>query len=204
MLRWTSGAVALLIILAACGGTPPSTGAPQVTLPPLPTLPGGQPPGSLTPDQALEDLFPVEIGGRPLDVRSATGESIYDLFPGGDDEDLDDLLAEIGTSFDNVSTAIALSFGPGATEDEVIGISIIALRVRNVPSANVLSTFAAVVQRDEPDTVLGSATIAGKNLTTLAEPDDARNPTYLYAVGDVVFMVGGTPELVTETFTKLP
>ena len=201
--------LALLFVLVGCGGTAPATSvptAPGVTLPPLPTLPGQQPPASLVPDQPLEELFPDEVGGLTLDVRSATGASVRGLFgDDGDTAELDEFLAEIGTSIENVSAAFSFAFGPGATETEFVGISIGAIRVRNVPSGNVLQAFATATQREVPGGQIGTATVGGKSVTTLTDPEDADGTTYFYAVGDVVFFVAGSPaSLVEEAFAKLP
>jgi len=208
MLRRLFASLALMLILAACGGAAPATSgptAPAATNPPIPTIPGERPPASLVPDQPLEDLFPSEVGGLTLEVESATGASVRDLFGDeGDTAELDAFLAEIGTSIENVSAAFTLAFGPGATETEFLGISMGAIRVRNVPSSNVLQAFAIATQREAPGSQIGTATVGGKSVTSLSDPEDAEATTYFYAVGDVVFFVGGTPALVEEAFTKLP
>ena len=47
-------------------------------------------------------------------------------------------------------------------------------------------------------------TVAGKTVTAVVDPEDAENTAFLYPAGDVVFLVGGTPNHVEEAFAKLP
>lgn len=170
---------------------------------PLPTEASA--PGTIAPDQPLEDLFPDEIGGRTLDVRSATGEAILTLLGEEEPDELNDFLSDMGATIDQMSVAMAISFGPGATADEFTGITLFAYRVRGVAASDVLTRLVELVREDAEEAELGSATIGGKTVTTVAEPDaDEDSILYMYPIGEVVFMAGGTPSLVEEAFTKLP
>lgn len=220
-------AVVAALLLIGCGGAAPATspttqplvtpgGAPTGAAPteatptdlPLPTdsaaSPGGGP-ASITPDLPLEELFPDEIGGRPVQPQSASGQSVMTLFSNTDPSKMDDFLNSIGASLDQMSAALAISMGPAATGDDFNGITMLAFRVRDVPGETTLDRFAETI-RDEEDGAaeVGTATVGGKNVTTVTTDDDDDLASYLYAVGDVVFIVGGTPELVEEAFTKLP
>lgn len=206
LIRRVAVSVITLGLLAACTGAPSTTAvptAPQVTSPPLPSvaLPSFELP-SFVPDQLLEDLFPDELGGQPLSVRSASGQTVVNLLNEDDPYKFNEFLGDIGASIDQVSVAIAFSIipHPSGTTDPT-GASILALRVQGASGAAMLERLAAAVQEDVENVQIGSTTIGRKNVTSIEDPDSS---AYLYAVGEVVFMVGGTPALVEEAFTKLP
>jgi hypothetical protein len=183
-------------------GTPLQTQAPTPE-PPTPTVDAA--PGTIAPDQPLEDLFPDELGGRTLEVQSATGEAILTLLGETEPDDLNEFLGDMGASIDQMSVAFAFSFGPGATADEFTGVTLFAYRIRGVQGSQMLTRLAEMVRQDADDAELGTATISGKTVTTVREQDADEDATaYLYPVGDVVFMAGGTPSLVEEAFAKLP
>ena len=181
----------------APGGGPGATPAePGATLPPV-------------PDQPLEDVFPDTIGGQPVDVTSASGAS---AFQGADPENIEELeqfLAGFGKSVDDLSYAFAFVFLPNPSDPQNIeGVSIFAFRVKGVPGAQLVTPLVelSAESQEMTDPQVGSATIAGKQVTTLQEAGaEADEIAYLYPVGDAVFQVVGTPmSLVEETFSKLP
>jgi hypothetical protein len=185
-------------------GTPLQTESATPT-PEAPTPTDGTAPGTIAPDQPLEDLFPDELGGRQLEVQSATGEAILTLMGETEPDDLNEFLGDMGASIDQMSVAFAFSFGPGATADEFTGVTLFAYRIRGVQGSQMLTRLAEMVREDAEDAELGTATISGKTVTTVREQDADEDATaYLYPVGDVVFMAGGTPSLVEEAFAKLP
>lgn len=229
MLRSISSALALCAVLVACTGSPaattaptsttggsvatqapttpaPATQAPATDAPPATDEPSttDRPEVSLVPDLPLEELFPDEVGGLDLTVQSASGESVRSLFPSDDDTEIDDLVSRLGTTLDNLSAAYTFSFGPGATEDEFVGISIFAMRVRNVPAQNLIQTFVELTQEESPGSDVGTATISGKTVTSLTDPEAPEDVAYFYPVGDVMFFLGGTAALVEEAFAELP
>ncbi len=207
------GVLLAALLAAACSGTPGTTAAPnasnpQVTQPPVTAPPVTAPPitapPSIVADLPLEDLFPDEIGGHPLDVESAAGPSVLTMFNATDPAEFDDLLSQVGATIDQMSAALAFNFFPGASDGDFTGISILAFRLRGVPASATLPTLVALRQQDEPDSEVSQQTIGGKSVTAVVDPENPDNAAFLYAVGDVVFMVGGTPGLVEEAFAKLP
>jgi hypothetical protein len=201
MLRLGATALATIMVLAACSSSPAGTPGPGAGTPGAGTT---QAPASLTPDTSLEDLFPDDLGGRPLEVRSASGASVAALFDPIEPADLNQFLGQMGATVDQMSLAFGFSLVPGASAGEFSGISIFALRVAGKPAGEIMTNLASVLQEDMDDAALGTATISGKNVTTISEPDDPEGAFNLYPSGDVVFMVGGTPSLVGEAFSKLP
>ena len=205
--RRALGATVIGAVLVACGGGAvasnlpsgalPSFALPSVDLPTLPT-------GTLNPDQGLEDRFPDTIGGQPVQVTSAQGESVRAMFSGTDTADFDAFLSRINTSIDQISAGQVFMLFPVASgSTELVGLSMIALQVRNAPAEVTLANLATLVQQDVPDSVIGTATIGGKGVTSVVDPADPESGAYLYASGDVVWMIGGTASLVEEAFTKI-
>src|SRR5687768_10173541 len=98
MLRIGATALVTIMVLTACSSSPAGTPGPGATQAPV-----NVPPVSITPDVPLEDLFPDEIGGRPLDVESATGQSVFTLFDATEPEGVNQFLSQMGSSIDQMS-----------------------------------------------------------------------------------------------------
>jgi hypothetical protein len=207
------------LALAACSGGPaaPASGLP--TVPPVPSvevpsveLPSieipsiGLPttPPDVNPDAALEDLYPDDIAGNALDPVSGSGEGVYDVFSNTDTAEFDQFLTDLGASIDQVSAALSFNIWPGPTEGDFTGLTIGAIRVQGVAGTDTLVAFTELVRNDVENAEIGTTTMGGKSVTSVSNPDDPEQNLYLYSTGDVVFMVGGTPAHVEETFTKLP
>ena len=190
---------AIAAIAAACGGGAPqgSVGGPGVSLPPI-----GVP--SIPPDTDLESLFPDTIAGQPLQVTSARGAGVAEAFGGEDTARLQAFVSGLGASMDQVSAAFSLAFLPGATAGEITGVSLVALRVQGVPATSTLAGLTEMTRQDIENAQVGTATIGGKQVTAITSADSPDDNVYLYAVGDVVFLGGGTPSHVEEAFAQLP
>jgi hypothetical protein len=157
----------------------------------------------VVPDQPLEDLFPDTVGGNTLSIESAQGESVRSLL-GDDPTAFNEFLTSLGTSIDQVSAAFSFNLWPGATQGELTGLTISAVRVRNIPAATVAQNLVGLVQEDVDNAQVSQSTVAGKPVTAITNPENAEESVYLYPVGDVTFIVGGTPAHVEEAFSKLP
>jgi hypothetical protein len=207
--RRATGAVligALGAIVVACGGSGPvvpSGALPSIdinlpsNLPTLPTI-------TLNPDQGLADRFPDTIGGQPVNVTSAQGESVRGMFSGTDTAEFDDFLRRINASIDQLSAGQVFMLFPIASgSTELVGLSMLALQVRGAQAETTLANLATLIQQDAPDSEISTTTIGGKGVTSVLDPADPESAAYLYASGDVVWMIGGTPSLVEEAFTKI-
>ncbi len=204
-LRRAVGVGLLSLFALACGGAPAGSGIPTGLPSDLPTLPPVSIPSvSIVPDQPLEDLFPDTIGGNTIDVESAQGQSVLTLFNSSDPSEFNAVLTALGTTVDQVSAAFSFNLWPGATEGDFTGLSITALRVRNVPAAAAAAQLVNIVKEDVENAQTGSATIGGKTVISVTNPEDSDDTVYLYPVGDVTFLVGGTAEHVAEALSQLP
>ena len=199
-LRRTTGLVLAGLFAIACGGSPAATVPSSI-----PTLaPGASP--IVVPDQPLEDLFPDTVGGNTLNVQSAQGQSVQTLFGGMDPTRFNQFLTDIGASIDQISAASTFGLWPPPSEGgEATGLTAIALRVRDVPAATTIENLQTVV-RDQvaEDAPITPATVAGKQVVSISDPDDPQDTLYLYGIGDVVLMIGGTPAHVEEFLSQLP
>jgi hypothetical protein len=205
LLRRAAGAGLISLVAIACGGAPAGSGLPTGLPSGLPTIPPIDVPSvSIVPDQSLEDLFPDTIGGNVIEVESASGASVGPFFNADDETEFNAFLTRIGAAADQVSAARSFHIWPGATASEFTGLTIVAVRVRGVPAANTLQSMVTVVQEDVENATVGTATLGGKTVTSITNPEDSNDNAYLYAVGDVTFLVGGTAAHVEEAFSQLP
>jgi hypothetical protein len=171
----------------------------------VPTAPAATSAVSFDPDEALEEMFPDDIGGVPLEVSSATGEGVLTFMGDSDPERVGAFLGAFGKTIEDASAAFAFSFVPGETATDIGGITILGLRVSGVPADQLVDGFTGLVTAETPDAEVSEATISGKSVTVVADPTESPDDAVtLYGVGDVVFVVGGTPELVEEALAELP
>jgi hypothetical protein len=208
VLRPIAMVVAAAVFVAACGGsgptTAPATGAPATpaaaTVAPATQAPvdsGGAFPSFALPsfvgDQELEDMMPTSIGGVTLTVLSMTGT---EFLGSPATEDFDQLLTQLGKTPADMSVAFA---GAGT-------ISIVAFRIKGVPASQIYDSFLQIAQQSGEGTIT-DATFSGKSVKKMVPADVEEGTSYVYAVNDVVFVVGGdgvTDAQLTEAFSQLP
>jgi len=207
--RRVTGLILTGLLAVACSGSPTTSGlpsgvptlppidGPSLSIPPVPSI-------SLIPDQPLEDLFPDTVGGNAVQVTSAQGASVMGLISQDDPVEFNAFLSSIGATVDQISAAFSFGIWPGPTAGEFTGMTMTALRVRNVAAATVMQNMIGLVQADIENAQVSQTTLAGKAVTAVTDPEDAENSVYLYPVGDVVFLVGGTPAYVEEALAQLP
>jgi hypothetical protein len=185
---------AVLALAAACGGTTPAVPS---GIPAVPTI---------APDTNLEALFPDTIGGNTLTVESAQGEDVITKFASGNPEGFRTFVTGLGASMDKVSAGMSFNIWPvPSTQSDFTGLTIVAMRVAGVPAATSLPAFVEFVKEDVGDQAqVSQQTVSGKTVTAVVDAEDAENTAFLSPAGDVVFLVGGTPNHVEEAFSKLP
>jgi hypothetical protein len=192
---------AAIVGLAACGSstatatpTPPGpTPAPPTE--PFPTdleLPSFALP-SFVGDAELEAMFPDDVGGQPVVVRSMAGT---ELPASGMGTQLQAVLDALGKEPADLSVA----FGA------VGNVTIIAFRVKGVAASAIFPALVTAYQQEiSPNT--SEVTIADKQVTKFTPLAPGGDVTYVYLAGDTVFTVGGTDvtdATLAEIFSKLP
>ncbi|HEV8516880.1 MAG TPA: hypothetical protein VGQ47_04530 [Candidatus Limnocylindrales bacterium] len=213
----------LAFALAAC-----QTGAPTASSPPafpsqppsaaptavesetppesaLPSLPSGFPSfvlPSFTRAEDLEAILPDELGGTTLQKFSFRGSDLFGDDPNDEnDQQFQALIQALGARPDDY--AIAAAGGEVGGTNVQIG----AIRVEGIDGARLLQALIQVGQIQEPDTLVDQTTIAGKNVTRVADPADLEDlgPSYIYPAGEVIFFVQSTDEdLVAQALAELP
>jgi hypothetical protein len=211
--RTSARALALLagavFILAACGPGGTATSSPAATTAAV-TTPGPAATGggllpsfdlgsfaipSFNSDVELEGLLPDTIAGVPVQKFSMTGDSFMGT-GGTGTEELDAILDEAGKTPADLSVAFA---GTDA-------VTLIAYRIKGVPADTFFQAFLLAAQ-EGGETTLTDASFGGKSVKKVVSTDTDIGTVYVYASGDVLFIVGGeglTDAILQEAFSQLP
>jgi hypothetical protein len=199
--------LATALVVAACGGSSSSAAPSQPTPTAGPTtivvptfdrrsfaLPSFVVP-SFTGDEELEALLPDTIGGEVVIKQSMTGSAFISVGTGGAAA-LEDMLAELDASIDDLSVAIgSAGMGPAA-------ITVIAYQIAGVSSDRIFEGLQEALP-SAGGGMTSQRTVAGRTVTEVAVGGET---TYIYLASDVVFIIGGavTPALVEDVVTQLP
>ncbi|MGH2454691.1 MAG: hypothetical protein ACRDHD_00310 [Candidatus Limnocylindria bacterium] len=157
----------------------------------LPSLPSGA--------ADLEALIPDQIGGIELQKTSMQGADFINSASGdpGTERFLEDL------DVDPEDIAVALGFGG---TDATSGVGIFVFRAAGAETDRLLEVFKASsdVERTSP-LAWEAATVAGKDVERTVDPEAGDQVIYLYARGDILFLVSAsTEEDAEEAIGALP
>ena len=196
-------AVAALATLAA-PVAPIAAQSPAATIEPLASAAA-----SAQPDPTLEAVMPDEIGGQPFEVTSGVGAAAFAGSSPEDQQQLTDFLAGFDRTVEDMSFAMGFSMIPSPSDPtDFRGLSIVAFRVRDVAGADLQTELVKLYleQAGMPDAQAVETAIAGKPVVSIADPSstDPTQSIFVRAAEDMVFLVGGTPDLVEEAIAKLP
>jgi hypothetical protein len=206
--RALAGALATLLLVAACGGSAsqaPATEAPAATEAPTTepqetqaaeTAEPSDTEGPILPPGGASDLeamLPSEVNGVTFEKGSFDGSTFPGGIPVGDgDDEFVQFLRDNGKSLNDVSIAVATP-----TSTDVGGSMVMAIRVDGMPSDKMLEW----VTQDASDTE--KTTIGGKEVYGAGA---AGFGAYFYVKGDTVFYVlsMGGENLAEGIFKQLP
>ena len=175
----------------------PPAGSPPVGGPPLDTMFDAHD----APD--LEARLPADASAIPLARFSLTGEDVLD---GADRAPFDALLGALGKDPGDLSLAVAID--PTGR----LGATVTAFRVASVDAGALLIALNSVSAGSggAPLPVPASATVAGKQVVPVtlgpSMPAELRalEAHYLYASGDVVYLVHGSTAGAAAVIGVLP
>jgi hypothetical protein len=182
-------ALSSALTMAAC-----SSGSSTTPEPATPTA--GPSIGSLAD---LVALLPAEVGGLTLQTMSISGDQI--AATGGGSPETAALFEKLDA--DPADVGMAMGFG---SDESGTTLSVLAFRVAGADAAHVLDVMRDLVygSRDIP-VVFTESTVAGKSVFRAAEPEVNNEIVYLYATGDLLFVVTGTsPDLSESALALLP
>ena len=201
------GIVVASAVVIACSATPPSA-SPSAT-----ASPSAPPTASTAPSEApggpLEPLLPQALGGERLTIRSASGAAAVDLFPAGDLAALEAVLTDIDSSLDALDLSLATSASVGSEDEHDILVAVFEVDgVHWTPYSAPLRELVQALHGRVPGHRLGTPIVAGRNPTSILDPANPADQTYLYILreepGDIVYFVNGAYPLVEEEFAMLP
>lgn len=177
----------LAVILLGCQGpasnattTPEASDASQAT---------DQEPLHAFPD--LEARLPRRIGAIALDTFSLPGGSEGE--PGTEASGA--LFANAVRALGRTPADLQLAFA--RPTDSATDVVVAAYRLPGVDGAQLLGMLGP----EDVDGSIEPATIAGKDVLALLEVEAT---TYAYAADDVIYVVGGAPELIRAAIQALP
>ena len=210
--RALAGALATLLLVAACGGSasPAPSSAAAVTPAPTPTPAVTEQPAETpaeTPAAAetagptlipgavadLEAKLPAEVNGVTFQRTSFDGRSIPAGTPIGD-SDLEKLLSENGKSLGDVRVAMATP-----TDTASAGSLMMAIQINGISSDKLLAWATKSLDPSAAKTTLGGKQVYGSG--------EAGMGAYFYVKDDTIFYVvsfGGTAGLAEAIISKLP
>jgi hypothetical protein len=184
----------------------------------VPPEPSEVPEPTFEGDPVLQALFPDAVGDAPMEVEVFSGS---DILAGADTEDpeaqamiadLQALLSAHGKTFDDVSIAE----GYFETEDAAVG-DVIATRVAGTDITDFEDELIAYwLPYEDPQRT--PMTIAGREVTAVTDgppatgsPDPSADPfalplppSYVYAAGDVLFIVSADEPELSQLLELLP
>jgi hypothetical protein len=140
-------------------------------------------------DPELEALFPTSVGGQELEITSMPPD---DISGAEGAEEIEAALAAQGRSLADVTAGSA--FAPDFSS------YIFAIRVKGGDAIALLEPLAAQ-QAELMDAEMSTSEVAGKPVTVLA---GASGTQYVYANGEVLWLVFATEPALSEIMAALP
>jgi len=204
----TIAGLMLLGMLAACSPAPgessdeaSTTASIAESSAPSASADGSQPtlaPGAVAD---LEALIPDTIGGAAVTKSSMQGGE-YLLT--GDDPVSVKFIQDVGVSPDDI--AVAFGYGFSVSGDVSTGGYVVAFRADGAGEDRLLSVFKASADAEsETPWVWKTVSLGGKQVEVAPSPSEGGQPWYLYAAGDVLFLVLASDQaLVEEVLRALP
>jgi hypothetical protein len=198
------------------------TGLAELALPrlgaiPIPPEPTDEPQPSYEGDPVLQALIPASVGDAEMVVDVYSGHDlIADTDPSDPDAqasiaDLQDVLAAQGKSISDVSFANAY-FATDTAYGDLFAVRVAGAHVAEFQDALV----DLILQFEDPQR--STSSIAGRPVTVITDgppatgtPDPSADPfdlplppSYVYAAGEVLFIVSADEPQLTQLFQELP
>jgi hypothetical protein len=157
-------------------------------------------------DLDLAQRFPATLGGQSLEVRTLSGDEWLDLYAGGTAADraardaIEDFASTIGVTTDDLSLGLALhepSLGNHA--------AVAAVRLGVARASAFVEPVIALMLGDILEPALSPGTVSGKDVVQVVDAAiPGTYPRYVYADGDVVWLIEAEEPFLSEIFDALP
>jgi len=187
----------VLLMLALAGSALSACGSSGGSATPEPSTPTPGPSiGSLAD---LVAILPAEVGGMTLQTMSISGEQI--AATGAGNPETEALFENLNADPSDVGMAMGVGYDESGST-----VSVLVFRVAGSDPGNILEVMRDAVygSRDVPVTFTES-TVSGKTVFSAPEPEVNNEIVYLYATGDMLFVVTATsPDLSEEALSLLP
>ncbi len=192
LIRIAAGALAGLLLL------PSSAALGQDASPEMSASPSLAPASS-----ALAKAFPDEVGGILLSehLQVISGPAAVADDPVAS-EPLLALTDSLGVSIEDVALASAFTFDD---LDDERGILLVGVYVPGMDASTGRQLVLDLFTREAEEHTIDETVIADKTVTSLTPLDDAENVAYVYADGDMAWLVAApSSDELEETLSKLP
>ena len=151
-------------------------------------------------DPELAGRFPDTVGGQPLEVQSLSGDAFAAF--GGTDPTFEAFLESVGAELSDVSVAFGAVSIP---DDPTAPLSVGAFRVLGASEDLLQEQFIGALDETAPVGGFETATVAGKDVLTAADPTGTtENQVFIYTQDDTLYFLTGTEEQVAEILEVLP
>jgi hypothetical protein len=149
----------------------------------------------------LEEMLPDQVGPISMEYQAMSGEEF--VGEEGVTAELQGFLDRVGADLSDISAV----FGIGVNEEDPAEgfVTIFAIRVAGADPGQLQEEFRASIEEENPDADVEEGNVGGKDVLIVGDPEDISGTSYVYARGDVFFMVGAQSErLAAEALSQLP
>lgn len=203
----TVGSLLLGFLVAACGGTPQTSGPPEPTSPSASVASSAPPAGSAAPPSAtpaataqpsvsasggplteLAALLPAEVNGVALERSGYDFAALPPFVPLDlEDDEFDRFLKANGKSMRDVGVALAFPAGSSSGMPQVLAM---AFQIKGIDSKALETWVTGEVIDTTKRTSVGGKQVYGEKIPGLA--------AWVYVKGDTFFYVFGTDDRLAE------
>jgi cyclophilin family peptidyl-prolyl cis-trans isomerase len=151
-------------------------------------------------DAGLASVVPVEVCGRPLTSSTFAGEDLMA------DAAEDDPIREIATLAEAHDATVAdVSVVTAQTGQAGAGtVAILAATIAGVPATDVADDLTRILLQLEEGAATESATIGGRDVTTIPAGGPRTDPVHILASGEVLWLVAAEGDVLDSLVAGLP
>jgi hypothetical protein len=157
-------------------------------------------------DLDLAQSFPATLGGQSLEVRTLSGDEWLELYGAGTAADgaaqnaIRDFASTIGVTTDDLSLGLAL-YEPSLGNHAAVA----AVRLGVAGASEFVRPVITLVLGDILEPELSSKTVSGKDVIRVMDAAiPGTYPRYVYADGDIIWLIEAEEPVLSEILAALP